>query len=147
MDWERKHRDIITVQFRARLWLAGPVVPKVTDRRHGMYRRIKDTIILFDRKQPEDPGYEDVMSVRENIETLLVLAVTPLHRVVTGQEPMPVPASAVAALEEYRRQIYPRRMWIPRDVGWLILNPSGSVPTPGLTVVYNLWYRGVSLAR
>ncbi|PSR23386.1 MAG: hypothetical protein C7B45_03485 [Sulfobacillus acidophilus] len=141
MDWERKHRDIITVQFRARLWLAGPVVPKVTDRSHGMYRRIKDTIILFDRKQPEDPGYEDVMSVRENIETLLVLAVTPLHRVVTGQEPMPVPASAVAALEEYRRQIDPWRQWIDPDDGWLILDPTGWVETDRLYVVYKRWYQ------
>ena len=142
MDWERKNRDIITTQFVARVWMAGPVVPKVTDTSNGMYRRLKDTIILFDRLQPDDPGYEDRMKTDENIETLLVLAITKLSRVVRGLDPMPIPASAGTALKDYRRQIDPWEQWIDPDEGWLELDPNGWVSSKRLYQVYQHWYQG-----
>ncbi|NMP21799.1 DNA primase family protein [Sulfobacillus harzensis] len=140
IDWERKNRDVVSTQFIARVWMAGPVVPKVADRSQGMYRRLKDTIILFDRKQPEDPGYELKMQRAEHIESLLVLAVQALHRVAVGQDPMPVPASAGAALEDYRRQIDPWEQWIDADEGWLVQDPAGWVPAGRLWEVYRHWY-------
>ena len=141
MDWERKNRDIITTQFQARVWMAGPVVPKVQDRSNGMYRRLRDTIILFDRQQPEDEGYETRMQTTENVEALLVLAVTMLHQVVTGQAPMPVPRTAGGALEDYRRQIDPWEQWIDASDGWLQLDPAGWVATKRLYNVYRHWYQ------
>ncbi len=141
IDWERKNRDIITTQFQARVWMAGPVVPKVADRSQGMFRRLSDTIIMFDQKQPENAGYEDQMKTTDNIETLLVIAVTALHRVITGQQDMPVPASAGEALQEYRRQIDPWEQWFDPDDGWLELDPNGWVATPRLYQVYQHWYQ------
>ena len=142
MDWERKNRDIITTQFVARVWMAGPVVPKVTDTSNGMYRRLKDTIILFDRLQPDNPGYEEHMKTPDNIEALLVLAITKLSQVVRGLDPMPIPASAGMALEDYRRQIDPWEQWIDPDEGWLELDPNGWVPSKRLYQVYQHWYQG-----
>ncbi len=142
IDWERKNRDIVTTQFQARVWLAGPVVPKVSDTSNGMYRRLKDSIILFDRQQPDDPGYEERMATQDNIETLLVIAVTKLSQVVQGRVPMPIPVTAATALEEYRRQIEPWEQWIDPDDGWLELDPTGWVPSKRLYQVYQHWYQG-----
>lgn len=141
MDWQRKFRPTVTVQFAARVWMAGPVVPKVADRSQGMYRRLRDTIIMFDRKQPEDQGYESKMQSDDNIVALMVLAVTALHEVVTQKKTMPIPVTAGEALEEYRRQIEPFEQWIDPDEGWLVKDANGWVPSDRLWSVYRHWYQ------
>jgi len=143
--WERKHRDIVTTQFRARVWLAGPVVPQVQDSSDGMFRRLDGAIISFDRKQPKDDGYEQRMLTPENVQGLLHLAITALSAVVDGSKNMPRPEDSDELLAEYRQRVSPLDQWLGEE-GWLVAveGPDAAkafTSTDRLYQVYRHWYQ------
>lgn len=145
LSWERKNRDLLTTQFKARVWLAGPVVPKVSDSSQGMFRRLDGGIIHFDRKQQKDDAYENRMLSRENVEALLHLAIIQLAQVVDGSAPMPRPNDSDELLREYRQQISPIEQWLGEE-GWLeaVDGPDAGqafVSTDRLLQVYRHWYQ------
>jgi len=145
MAWERKGRDLVTTQFRARVWLAGPVVPQVADTSDGMFRRLDGAIISFNHKQPRDDGYEQRMLTDSNVQAILHIAITALHGVVTGQAPMPRPTDSDELLAEYRQRISPLDQWLSEE-GWLVAveGPEAVkafVSTDRLYQVYRHWYQ------
>lgn len=144
----RKNQKQLSVRLPGRIWMAGPKMPKAQDNSNGWHRRLTNSVIHFDRKQPSnDPDYEKKLGSEAVLSVIVFAAVNALRAAMTNPQYLEAPTSSQILLEEYMSEMDPYSQWTDPEEGFFTPDEAAFTTTDRLYKVYVHWWTAQSGQR